>query len=135
MDAATRWYGDAAVIKLTGALDDESASRLSDELLYLLQKVESGAIVMDLSEVEYISSAGLQSLLILSRAAKESTRRIFVAAAKPLVRELLARSHAQLVLQMVPTLSEAVRMVSPMAAYAYREAHPSEITEPLPPAE
>ena len=135
MDVTTRWYGDAAVIKLKGALDHDSAPGLTDELLYLLQKVDSGAIVIDLSELEYMSSAGLKSLLMISRAAKDSTRRTFVAAAKPLVRELLEMSHANLVLQIVPAVSEAVRMVSPMAAYAYREAHPSTVPAAVPPAE
>jgi stage II sporulation protein AA (anti-sigma F factor antagonist) len=135
MELSTRWYGDAAVIRLGGRLDHNSAPGLTDELLYLLQKVDTGAIVIDLSDLEYMSSAGLKSVLMMTRAAKDSTRRTFVAAATPLVQELLEMTHAKLVLQIVPTVSEAVRMVSPMAAYAYREAQPSGVPATVPPAD
>ena len=124
MDVATRWYGDAAVLTIRGRLDHDGASILSDELMYLLQKVDSGAVVIDLSQLEYMSSADLKSLLMVSRAASHSHHRTILAAPTPLVRELLEMSHARLVLHIVPTLSEAVRMVSAGAAHAYREAHP-----------
>lgn len=84
MELTTRWYGDAAVIKVSGALDHESTQLLTDELMYLLQKIHSGGVVIDLSELEYMSSAGLKSLLMVSRAAKNATRRTFVAAPTPL---------------------------------------------------
>jgi anti-sigma B factor antagonist len=124
MDVATRWYGDAAVLTICGRLDHDAASILSEQLMHLLQKVDSGAVVIDLSQLEYMSSGGLKSLLMVSRAASGSQHRTILAAPTPLVRELLEMSHAKLVLHILPTLSEAVRMVSAAAAHAYREAHP-----------
>jgi anti-anti-sigma factor len=130
VDVATRWYGDAAVLTICGRLDHDGASRLSDELVCLLQQVDSGAVVIDLSQLEYMSSAGLKSLLMVCRTASDSQHRTILAAPTPLVRELLEMSHAKLVLDIVPTLSEAVRMVSAGAAHAYREAHPAAIAAP-----
>jgi len=130
VDVATRWYGDAAVLTICGRLDHDGASRLSDELVCLLQQVDSGAVVIDLSQLEYMSSAGLKSLLMVCRTASDSQHRTILAAPAPVVRELLEMSHAKLVLNIVPTLSEAVRMVSAGAAHAYREAHPVSTAAP-----
>ncbi len=124
MDVDTRWYGDAAVLTICGGLDHDGASILADELMYLLQEVDSGAVVIDLSQLEYMSSAALKSLLMVSRAARASQHRTILAAPTPVVHALLETSNAKLVLHIVPTLSEAVRMVSAAAAHAYREAHP-----------
>jgi anti-anti-sigma factor len=122
VDIVTRWYGDAAVMKASGILDHDSAAAFSDELMYLFQKIETGGLVIDVSGLEYMSTAGLKSLLMICRASADAKRRTFIAAPSAIVRGLLEMSDARLVLQVVPTLSEAVRMVSPAAAHAYREA-------------
>jgi len=79
VDVATRWYGDAAVLTICGRLDHDGASRLSDELVCLLQQVDSGAVVIDLSQLEYMSSAGLKSLLMVCRTASDSQHRTILA--------------------------------------------------------
>ena len=53
--------GNMAEWKLTGWLDTQSAPELEAELRDLAPEITS--LVLDLSEVEYISSAGLRVLL------------------------------------------------------------------------
>ena len=51
--------GNECTLKLTGRLDTTTAPALTDDL----NKIEATAIVFDLSDLEYVSSAGLRVFL------------------------------------------------------------------------
>ena len=80
-----------------------------------------GAIVLDLSALEYVSSAGLRCFMLASRQAKAQHGRIFVAALQPMVSEIFEISHFNLVFQVFPTVREAVGAVSTEAATAFEK--------------
>jgi len=82
---------------------------------------DGGAIVLDLSQLEYVSSAGLRCFMLASRQAKAQHGRIFVAALQPMVREIFEISHFNLVFQVFPTLREAMAAVSSEAALAFEK--------------
>ena len=80
---------------------------------------EAGAVVLDLSALEYVSSAGLRCLMLASRQAKAQHGRISVAALQPMVSEIFTISHFNLVFQTFPTVREALAASSTEAAAAF----------------
>ena len=55
--------GNAAQVSLSGYLDTEAAPSLQKELIPVCEKEEINEIVIDMSEMPYIASAGLRVLL------------------------------------------------------------------------
>lgn len=70
MDIQTRTSGAATVMALTGKLDTVTAPDFEKRIR---EVIGSGAVglVLDLSGIEYISSAGLRGLLVMSKLLKE----------------------------------------------------------------
>ena len=116
-----REYAGVRVVSPLGRLDHENCESFQADLVPHLDasSQESGALVLDLSRLEYISSAGLRSFMLASREAKAQQARIFVAALQPMVEEIFGISHFNLVFQVFPTVREALAAVSPAAAAAY----------------
>ena len=79
-------------------------------------------MILDLSPLEYVSSAGLRCFMLASRQAKAQAGRIFVAALQPMVREIFEISHFNLVFQVFPSVREALAAVSSDAAAAFDKA-------------
>lgn len=61
--------GDTATITLAGRLDTVTSSILSDELGELFEK-QSTSLILDFTDLEYISSAGLRVLLTAQKKVK-----------------------------------------------------------------
>jgi anti-sigma B factor antagonist len=62
---------DVTVLEAHGRLDSTSAQQFGDRLIALVEAGQS-ALVVDLKNIIYISSAGFQALLIANRATAES---------------------------------------------------------------
>ena len=54
-------------IKLTGRLSSDEATKFTDIVTYMRSQRPKGRIVFDCEGLEYISSAGLRSLLMLQK--------------------------------------------------------------------
>lgn len=80
--------GDTLVIALSGRLDATSAEPFQQQLL---RSIESGetAILLDLLELEYVSSAGLRALLVAARHLQDKGGRLKACSASGEVREVL----------------------------------------------
>jgi anti-anti-sigma factor len=63
--------GDVTILEAHGRLDSTTAQQFGDRLVALVQAGRS-AILVDLKNIIYISSAGFQALLIANRATAES---------------------------------------------------------------
>jgi anti-anti-sigma factor len=66
---------DVTVIEAHGRLDSTTAKELGDRLIALVQAGQS-AIVVDLKNIAYISSAGFRVLLIANRVAAEKRSKL-----------------------------------------------------------
>lgn len=121
MKASTRRFANAAVLHVAGRLDQDSCEAFGAELSALVASTtrDGAAVVIDLSAVEYISSAGLRCLMLASRQAKAQHGRILVAQLQPMVAEIFEISHFNLVFQVFPTVREAVAAVSAEALAAF----------------
>ena len=124
MNVSSRRFANAIAVQVAGRLDQDTCEAFRGQLMGFVDAAarDGGAIVLDLSALEYVSSAGLRCFMLASRQAKAQHGRIFVAALQPMVSEIFEISHFNLVFQVFPTLGEAMSAVSPEAAVAFEKA-------------
>ena len=72
----------------TGRLDTTTAGAAEKALLALLVD-DVNSINMDLSELDYVSSAGLRVLLVVAKAAKARGGKLTLIAPKPAILEVI----------------------------------------------
>ena len=123
MNVTSRLFANAVVLLVEGRLDQDTCGDFTRELMTYVDSVAhgGGAIILDLSHLEYVSSAGLRCFMLASRQAKAQSGRIFVAALQPMVREIFEISHFNLIFQVFSTVREALATISPEAAVAYEK--------------
>jgi anti-anti-sigma factor len=121
MTLAHRSYGTARVVSPRGRLDHDNCDAFQHDLADHLDACgrDGGALVLDMSGLEYVSSAGLRCLMLAARESKARAGRILVAAMQPVVAEIFQISRFNLVLEGFPTLREALASVSPQAVAAF----------------
>jgi anti-anti-sigma factor len=76
--------------------------------------------VLDLSRLEYISSAGLRVLMIAAREAKARQGKLIAVALQPVVREIFEISKFTLVFQLFDSVQDALKQISPTALAAMK---------------
>ena len=123
MNVTSRRYANAVVVHVAGRLDQDTCEAFRGDILRFVEDAAlgGGAVVLDLSALEYVSSAGLRCFMLASRQAKAQRGRIFVAALQPMVAEIFAISHFNLVFQVFPSVKEALAAVSSEAALAFEK--------------
>jgi anti-sigma B factor antagonist len=121
MPLSHRNYGKARVLAPKGRLDHDTCEAFQADLKPHAEACaqEGSALVLDLSGLEYVSSAGLRCLMLAARDAKSRAGRILVAAMQPVVAEIFQISRFNLVLEVFPTLHDALASVSPQAVQAF----------------
>jgi len=114
-------YATARVLAPKGRLDHESCEAFQADLKPHAEACarEGTALVLDMSGLEYVSSAGLRCLMIAARETKGRAGRIVVAAMQPVVAEIFHISRFNLVLEVFPTVRDALTSVSPQAVAAF----------------
>ena len=121
MALSHRSYGAARVVSPRGRLDHDNCEGFQRDLAEQLDACaqESAALVLDMSGLEYVSSAGLRCLMIAAKQAAARASRMVVASPQPVVSEILQISRFNLVLPVFGTTREALASVSPQAAEAF----------------
>jgi anti-anti-sigma factor len=124
MKVLRKQFASALVLTLEGRLDHETTPEFREEILGAVRQAagQELTIVLDLSRLEYLSSAGLNSLIIASRTARKEAVNIHAAGLQTMVRETWEISHLTLLVQTFPTMEEAMQVVSQAAADAYAAA-------------
>jgi len=121
MNVSSRRYANTVVLRVEGRLDQDTCIAFTTDLMKAVDTAagDGGAVILDLSGLEYVSSAGLRCFMLASRQAKTHHARIAVAALQPMVSEIFEISHFNLVFQVFPTVREAVGAVSAEAGAAF----------------
>lgn len=121
MNVSSRRYANAVVLAVSGRLDQDTCDVFRGDLARHVEDSarDGGAIVLDLSALEYVSSAGLRCFMLASRQAKSLSGRIYVAALQSVVAEIFKISHFDLVFRVFPSVREALGAVSAEAAAAF----------------
>ena len=124
MHLSTQQFADTTVVSPSGRIDHRSAADLEAALLPLATEAaeRKGALVLDFSGVDYISSVGLRVLMIAARQMRAAQGRISVAALQSVVAEIFTISRFDKVLVVQATLDDALAQASGAALAAYRAA-------------
>ena len=125
MKEAHQVFGNALVLPLRGRLDHETTPAFRERLTEAMRRAAGDqlTIVLELSGLEYLSSPGLNALIIGSRTARKEGVAMHAAALQPMVFRSWEISHLTLIVQTFPTLEEALQVVSADAAQAYAAAN------------
>jgi anti-anti-sigma factor len=120
MEVGVERRGNARVIAVKGRIDHLNASAFHESLRPHLQDCCSGGdgIVLDLSGLDYISSAGLRIFMMAAKQARAQGGRIAVAQMQALVQEIFEISHFHLVYEIFATTDQAVTALGHQAETA-----------------
>src|SRR5258708_39109580 len=113
-----RTYGPARTIAPKGRLDHDNCEAFRADLAPHLEAcVRDGQpLVLELSGLEYVSSAGLRCLMIAGKEARARRGRVVVAAVQRVVAGVFRVGRFNVVVDVFPTLREGPASVSPQAA-------------------
>jgi anti-anti-sigma factor len=114
MNCSETKLGDTALLAASGRIDLSNADSFKDALSEALSHAAT-AVIVDLSQVDYISSAGLRSLMIVSKAGKTQGKSLAIAGLQPLVLEIFTISRFNLVFPLFDTVRAAVEKLAPDA--------------------
>jgi len=114
LELSSRFLGPVRVLDVHGRLDHAHAKAFEAALAPHLTGCSKGGtpVVLDFSNVVYISSVGLRVLLLAAKQVKAQQGAIAIAALTPIVTEVFQVSHFNLVLQVFPDLAAAVDHVA-----------------------
>jgi anti-sigma B factor antagonist len=95
------------LVEISGRIDSTNATSLGEALN---AEIDAGHLqmVVDLSNVEYISSAGLRELVSAAKKVRQNGGDLRIASPSPRVREVLELAGLDTIFQVFPTQVEAV---------------------------
>ena len=91
MDIKQERDGDVVIVRLSGRLDSGAAASAEEQLDAALCG-EPPRLAIDMSELSYISSAGLRVLLVLAKKVQQQKGKVALGGLVPNVREVFAVS-------------------------------------------
>lgn len=113
---------DCRLVIISGRIDHTNSDQFLDDLSAHASEVESGGgMVVDLGEVEYITSAGLRALLLAQRTLSAAGARLVVTRISGVVKEVFRISKFDSLLSVAETTKAAVSQISPSAAEAFTD--------------
>jgi anti-anti-sigma factor len=118
MGIPERRLAGSVILLPAGRIDLSNAEAFKDALLAALAAAKT-ALVLDLSQIEYVSSAGLRSLMIAAKTAGKRSVAVGVAALRPVPKEIFAISRFHLVVPCFDTVREALAELDPAALASY----------------
>jgi anti-anti-sigma factor len=124
MKLSARTYADTLVVAPAGRLDHDHCEAFRAGLQPHLDGAagEGKGIVLDLSALEYISSAGLRCFMLAARQAGGGGGRILLAGLRPVVAEIFQISRFDMLFEIFPSVREALAALSAPAAAAFDAA-------------
>ena len=108
MELVQSRHGATMVLTVSGRLDIATADAFRDAVLPLVASGAERKLLLDLSAVDYISSAGLRMLMIASKHARAAGISIAIAGLQPLVAEIFQISRFDTLFPCHPTLESAL---------------------------
>ncbi len=114
MNCSAKSFGGAALATVSGRVDLSNAEALREALAAAITSAEN-ALVVDLSGNDYINSAGLNSLMIVFKAAKPLGKAFAIAGLQPLLLEIFTISRFNLVFPLFDTVRGALEKFAPAA--------------------
>lgn len=107
MDISARQVNEATVVTITGSVDALTAGEVTDFLGQQLA-ADRNKLVADLSQVDFMSSAGLRAILTTLKESRRQGGDLHLAAAQPGVEKILKMSGFTNIIKSFATVDEAV---------------------------
>lgn len=106
MNTTIKNEGDISIISLTGSLDTNTSKEAEDQINKL---IEEGSIklLIDLTDLDYISSSGLRILLSTSKKLKSLRGEMRICGLNETVNEVFEISGFTMIFNVLKTLEEA----------------------------
>jgi len=124
MDVPVRRFADVVILAPAGRIDHASAEAFRGALGPHLEHcaADRDQVILDLSGVDYISSAGLRVLMLARKQAKSQGGTFVVAGLAPVVREIFEISRFTVVFDIFASVRDALARISPSALAAFDAA-------------
>jgi anti-sigma B factor antagonist len=121
MKLDARTYADTLVVSPSGRLDHDNCELFRAALQSYVEGAAAPGqgIVLDLSGMEYISSAGLRCFMLAAKQSGARGGRIVLAALRPVVAEIFQISRFDMLFKIFPSVREALAGLSRAAAAAF----------------
>ena len=107
MNVTERNEGNVVVLRLRGRLDGNTAKDFEDKLVAAIEKGEH-QVTLDLSDLDYISSAGLRVMLIGAKRIKATGGKFVLSSMHANVKEVFDISGFTGIFDITSTLDEAL---------------------------
>jgi anti-anti-sigma factor len=124
MQFTTRLLADAVLLAVVGRVDHRTAGELGQALSTVIapEGAGQGAVVLDFSGVEYISSVGLRALMVAGKQMRSREASFAIVGLQPAVAEIFAISRFDRVLAVYPDVASALARCSASALAAWQAA-------------
>jgi stage II sporulation protein AA (anti-sigma F factor antagonist) len=99
--------GDVLVVQPVGQINSANATGIEADLMAHIDKGER-KIVLDLSRLDYISSAGLRVVLLLAKTLKQNAGKLVLCSIRPQVHEVFDISGFLAILSVADTREQAI---------------------------
>ncbi len=109
MDIAQQEKNGVVCIKLTGRLDADSAPAAEATVKELMQQGKT-RLLFDLSELDYISSAGLRVILLTVKGLQVPKGKVVLCALRPYVREIFDVSNFSSIIPITDTVEAGLQL-------------------------
>ena len=121
MQLVSHEYAGTVVLAPGGRLDHDNSEAFRAALQPHLEAAArpQRGVVLDLSNLEYVSSAGLRCFVLAAKQAKAQGGRIVVAGMQPVVAEIFQISRFNLVFDIFSSVRDALTTLSADATAAF----------------
>jgi stage II sporulation protein AA (anti-sigma F factor antagonist) len=109
MDIVRDKDGDVAVFRLSGRLDSNAAASAEADLGAAV--MGAPRLMIDLSGLDYISSAGLRVVLVLARKVQQASGKLALFGLQPAVRQVFTVSGFDTIISIQPDAAAALAHV------------------------
>ncbi|MFZ0037864.1 MAG: STAS domain-containing protein [Candidatus Acidiferrales bacterium] len=108
MNMVTRQSGDAAIVDVAGDITLYHSPELRKTLLDLIKVKRTPRVIVNMTQVPYIDSAGIASLIEALKASRDAKTSFALYGLSPVAREVLELTHLTKVFEIYDAESAAV---------------------------
>lgn len=105
MQVSSSVVDNRPVVTVSGDVDLRTSPRLRSVLLEAAQKT-SGTLLIDLSDVNYMDSSGVGTMVYVKREVERGGRRLVLVGLQPRVRSVLEITHLDKFFTIAPSMDE-----------------------------
>ena len=105
---SSRWRDDSMILDISGDVDFANSLEARQSLLDAVRESRSHRVVVNLSQVQYIDSSGVASLVEALKASRDLGSRFILFGLRPSVREVFQLSRLNTVFEIYDNEEEAL---------------------------